>query len=57
MQKAQVISKQVENSQKYEEHLEITALEMQNRIKKIADVPNLQEMLELGLQKLDEEIH
>ena len=49
MKKAQVISKQVENSQKYEEHLELTALEMQTRIQKIAEVPNLQEMLELGL--------
>lgn len=37
--------------------MENIAFELQSKIKRITEVPNLQEMLELGLQKLDEEIH
>jgi hypothetical protein len=40
---------QVENSKKIEEQMEAIAFELQAKVKRITDVPNLQEMLELGV--------
>ena len=41
VKKFQVLEKEVENSKKIEEQMENFAFELQNKIKKIADVPNL----------------